>query len=71
MKYFIETERLKLRKLTHDDFKELCKILQDISCRVAEKVGIIIEGSYTRHYNGKDMPHLIYSISKEQFLKYE
>ncbi len=174
MEYFIETERLKLRKLIYDDFNEVCEILQDVevmyawehsfteeevrqwieknitrykidgysyfaaidkmtnqligvigplveeikdkkhigiayilkkdhwnkgyaiegvrgcleyafkklgakkiiaqikpenksSRKVAEKMGMIIEKTYVRYYSGKEMPHLIYSLSKEEF----
>lgn len=36
------------------------------SRRVAEKLGMKIQGEYIKHYNGMEMPHLIYSRSKEQ-----
>ena len=172
MKYVIETSRLRLRHITHDDFPELCKILQSIevmyawghaftdtevmewieknierykkdgysyflaiektnnqivgligplvedikseshigvayilnkehwhkgyalegakasidyafktlgakkviaqirpeninSRKVAEKLGMIIEGEYIKYYKGKEMSHLIYSIKKD------
>ncbi|MEG2192355.1 MAG: GNAT family N-acetyltransferase [Oscillospiraceae bacterium] len=31
------------------------------SRRLAQKLGMEIEGEFIKHYNGKDMPHLIYS----------
>jgi RimJ/RimL family protein N-acetyltransferase len=31
------------------------------SIRVAERIGMKAEGSYIKHYNGKDMEHIIYS----------
>ena len=34
------------------------------SIRVAERIGMIAEGSFIKHYNGKDMEHLIYSKSR-------
>lgn len=34
------------------------------SRRVAERVGMKIEGEFIKNYNGKDMLHLIYSILK-------
>jgi len=38
---------------------------ENISSRkVAEKLGMKIEGEYIKHYLGKDMPHLIYSLYK-------
>lgn len=35
------------------------------SRRVAEKLGMKQEGSFIRNYCGKEMPHLLYSLSKE------
>lgn len=35
------------------------------SRKVAEKVGMKIEGEFIKFYNGENMLHLIYSISKE------
>ena len=34
---------------------------------VAERLGMEIEGHFIRHYRGKEMPHLIYAISKDRF----
>ena len=34
---------------------------------VAERLGMEIEGRFIRHYRGKEMPHLIYAISKEKW----
>lgn len=34
---------------------------------VAERLGMEIEGRFIRHYRGKEMPHLIYAISKDRF----
>ena len=36
------------------------------SRRVAEKLGMEVENVYIKHYSGKDMPHLIYSIRKQK-----
>jgi len=36
------------------------------SIRVAEKIGMIAEGSFIKHYNGKDMEHIIYSLEKNK-----
>lgn len=34
------------------------------SRKVAERLGMKIEGEYIKHYKGSDMPHLIYSLTK-------
>lgn len=34
------------------------------SCKVATRLGMEVEGSFVKHYNGQDMPHLIYSRMK-------
>lgn len=34
---------------------------------VAKKLGMSIEGQFTKHYNGKDMVHLIYSCTPDTF----
>ncbi|WP_278550565.1 GNAT family N-acetyltransferase [Cloacibacillus evryensis] len=34
---------------------------------VAKRLGMEIEGRFIRHYRGKEMPHLIYAISKEKW----
>ncbi len=34
------------------------------SRKVAEKLGMKMEGEYLKHYNGKDIPHLIYCRTK-------
>lgn len=39
----------------------------DASRRVAERMGMEIEGRFIKHYHGKEMPHLIYAISKEKW----
>ncbi|WP_312644698.1 GNAT family N-acetyltransferase [Hydrogenoanaerobacterium sp.] len=36
----------------------------DASRKVAEKLGMKIEGEFVKHYNGIDMPHLIYVLRK-------
>ncbi|MCD8162604.1 MAG: GNAT family N-acetyltransferase [Synergistaceae bacterium] len=37
------------------------------SRRVAERLGMKTAGRFIKHYRGKDMPHLIYAISKEEW----
>ncbi|MGE7837288.1 GNAT family N-acetyltransferase [Viridibacillus arvi] len=34
------------------------------SCKVAEKIGMKIEGEFMKHYRGRDILHLIYSRSQ-------
>ena len=34
------------------------------SRKVAEKLGFDVRGEFVKHYNGKEMPHLIYVIDK-------
>lgn len=36
------------------------------SRRVAERLGMIISGSFVKTYKGKEMPHLIYVLKKPQ-----
>ena len=36
------------------------------SCRVAERLGMTVEGSFVKRYRGKDMPHLLYSLTREE-----
>ena len=36
------------------------------SRRVAERLGMAINGSFVKTYKGKEMPHLIYVLSKPQ-----
>ena len=38
------------------------------SRKVAEKLGFNVRGEYIKHYNGKDMPHLIYVLDKTSYL---
>lgn len=35
------------------------------SCRVAERLGMQIKSSFVKIYKGKEMPHLIYALTKE------
>lgn len=45
--------------------KEIFSIIRDnnfASRRVAERVGMSVTGSLTKHYYGMDMPHLVYSV---------
>ena len=37
------------------------------SRRVAERLGMAISGSFVKTYKGKEMPHLIYVITKEEW----
>lgn len=41
------------------------------SCRVAEKNGMRVKGQFTKHYYNMDMPHLIYSVKKPSWDKYD
>lgn len=46
-------------------FKEVFSIIRDnnfASRRVAERNGMSVAGSLTKHYYGIDMPHLVYSV---------
>ena len=36
-----------------------------LSRRVAERLGMRVEREFAKHYHGKDMPHLIYSKTRE------
>lgn len=36
------------------------------SRRVAERLGMTVEGSFVKRYRGKDMPHLLYSLTREK-----
>jgi len=36
-----------------------------LSIRVAERLGFCRVGEYVKHYNGKEMPHLIYFLENE------
>ena len=36
------------------------------SRKVAEKLGFEVIGEYIKHYNGKEMPHLIYVLPRER-----
>lgn len=53
------------------DFLHVNKVIAEIrpeninSCRVAERVGMKIEGEFVKIYNNESMLHLIYSILKE------
>ena len=38
------------------------------SRKVAEKLGFSVRGKYIKHYNGKDMPHLIYVLDKYELV---
>ena len=38
------------------------------SIKVAERIEMKIEGSFDKVYKDKDMPHLIYSITKSEYL---
>lgn len=48
---------------------EVCSIIRDTnipSQRVAERNGMkIIDDNYIKHYRGVDMPHLLYSVKRE------
>lgn len=35
------------------------------SRRVAERLGMWVEREFVKHYRGKEMPHLIYSKTRE------
>lgn len=35
------------------------------SRRVAERNGMTVKGAFTKHYHGVDMPHLVYSVSRD------
>ena len=66
----LETERLELRELTAEDRPALCDIIRDNnlpSRRVAERNGMAVRGSLVKHYHGLDMPHLVYSVRREDF----
>ena len=50
--------------------KEICSIIRDsntASRNVALRNGMQKRGEFVKHYRGVDMPHDIYSISKEAF----
>jgi len=37
------------------------------SIKTAETLGFVMQGEYVKHYNGKDMLHLIYVMDKKDF----
>lgn len=39
------------------------------STKVVERLGMTVIDDYIRHHNGKDVFHLIYSLTKEDYLK--
>ena len=39
----------------------------EASRHVAERLGMKTAGSFIKHYRGKEMPHLIYAVSKEDW----
>ena len=38
----------------------------EASINVAKRLGMMHTGEFIKHYYGKDMPHFIYEITKEQ-----
>lgn len=50
--------------------EEVFSIIRDNnlpSRRVAERNGMAVRGSLVKHYHGLDMPHLVYSVRREDF----
>lgn len=55
---------------THLHTDEVFSIIRDNnfpSQRVAERNGMRPHGSFTKHYYGIDMPHIVYSIRREEW----
>lgn len=71
----IETDRLILRKISGNDYREIANILQDIEVMYAWEKSFSDEevmdwiNENLKRYNNKKMKHLIYCIDKNEYLK--
>ncbi len=48
--------------------EKVCSIIRDTnipSRKVAERLGMSAQGVWTKHYRGVDMPHILYSVNRE------